>query len=307
MEHVCELTGICKQYRSRKTVHEVLHDVSMTLDAGEVFGFIGPNGAGKTTLLRIMCGLARPTQGKVTILGTDLTARNAQLPTGIGVLVEYPSFIPELTGRRNLQLLASIRGVIGLPEVDATMELMGLDPANKTPAGRYSLGMRQRLGLAQAIMEKPRLLLLDEPTNGLDPQGVAELRSYIRHLADQGVAIFLASHLLNEVEQVCDRVAIVKQGHVLRQMSKNDPVPYRGFDLQVSGAKDWSLVQQWAAQHQATLSQKDGVQGGMVGTAVPVPAALRDLVQAGVSIESITPDRDTLETTFLQAIQEEKK
>jgi ABC-2 type transport system ATP-binding protein len=167
--------------------------------------------------------------------------------------------------------------------------------------------MRQRLGLAQAIMEKPRLLLLDEPTNGLDPQGVAELRSYIRHLADQGVAIFLASHLLNEVEQVCDRVAIVKQGHVLRQMSKNDPVPYRGFSLQVSDAKDWSLVQQWAAQHQATLSQKDGVQGGMVGTAVPVPAALRDLVQAGASIESITPDRDTLETTFLQAIQEEKK
>ena len=102
-------------------------------------------------------------------------------------------------------------------------------------------------------------------------------------------------------------MAIVKQGHVLRQMSKNDPVPYRGFSLQVSGAKDWSLVQQWAAQHQATLSQKDGVQGGMVGTAVPVPAALRDLVQAGASIESITPDRDTLETTFLQAIQEEKK
>lgn len=307
MGHICELTGICKQYRSHKTVHEVLHDVSMTLDAGEVFGFIGPNGAGKTTLLRIMCGLAHPTKGKVKVLGTDLTVRNAQLPTGIGVLVEYPSFIPELTGRRNLQLLASIRGVIGLPEVDATMELMGLDPGNKTPAGRYSLGMRQRLGLAQAIMEKPRLLLLDEPTNGLDPQGVAELRTHIRYLADQGVAIFLASHLLNEVEQVCDHVAIVKQGHVLRQMSKNDPVPYHGFDLQVSAAGDWSLVQQWAAQHQATLMQKEGMQGGTVATAIPVPAALRDLVQAGVSIESITPDRDTLETTFLQAIQEETK
>jgi len=220
--------------------------------------------------------------------------------------VEYPSFIPELTGRRNLELLASIRGVIGLPEVDATMELMGLDPANKTPAGRYSLGMRQRLGLAQAIMEKPRLLLLDEPTNGLDPQGVAELRTHIRHLADQGVAIFLASHLLNEVEQVCDHVAIVKQGHVLRQMSKDDPVPYHGFSLQVTDIKDWSLVRQWADRHQAALTWKDGGQEGTVTTAVPVPAALRDLVQAGVGIEAITPDRDTLETTFLQAIQEEK-
>jgi len=306
VEHVCEIVDVCKEYGSRRNRHEVLHDVSMSLDAGEVFGFIGPNGAGKTTLLRIMCGLVHPTRGKVLILGTDLTARDARLPAGIGVLVEYPSFIPELTGRRNLQLLASIRGVIGLPEVDATMKLMGLDPANKTPAGRYSLGMRQRLGLAQAIMEKPRLLLLDEPTNGLDPQGVAELRTHIRHLADQGVAIFLASHLLNEVEQVCDHVAIVKQGHVLRQMSKDDPIPYHGFDLQVSAANDWSLVQQWAAQHQATLAQKEGTQSGTVSTAVSVPDALRDLIRAGVSIESITPDRDTLETTFLQAIQEEK-
>ena len=115
MEDLCELAGICKQYRFHRAVHEVLHDVSMTLDAGEVLGFIGPNGAGKTTLLRIMCGLAHPTKGKVVILGTDLTVRNAQLPTGIGVLVEYPSFIPELIGRRNLQLLASICGVIGSP------------------------------------------------------------------------------------------------------------------------------------------------------------------------------------------------
>lgn len=112
MEHICESTGICKQYRFHRAVHEVLHDVSMTLDAGEVFGFIGPNGAGKTTLLRIMWGLAHPTKGKVTVLGTDLAAWHSRLPEGIGVLVEYPSFIPELTGRRNLELLASIRGVI---------------------------------------------------------------------------------------------------------------------------------------------------------------------------------------------------
>ncbi len=307
MEHVFELTGICKQYQSRRAIHEVLHDVSMTLDAGEVYGFIGPNGAGKTTLIRILCGLVHPTKGRVMVLGTDLTTRNARLPAGIGVLVEYPSFIPELTGRRNLELLASIRGFIGLAEVDATMKLMGLDPSDRTPAGRYSLGMRQRLGLAQAIMEKPRLLLLDEPTNGLDPVGVADLRQHIRDLAGQGIAIFLASHLLHEVEQVCDHVAIVKQGHVLRQMSRGDPVPYHGFDLRVSTDGDWSLVQQWADRHQATLARKDGAQEGMVATAVPVPAALRDLIQAGVSIEGITPDRDTLEATFLEAIREETK
>jgi len=306
MEHIVELHDVCKEYyRSRKENVEVLHNINLTLDRGEVFGLIGPNGAGKTTLIRIMCGLVRPTRGSVKVLGTELTGKDARLPTGIGVVVENPSFIPDLTGRENLRLLASIRGIIGDSEIDATLRLVGLDPNNKIPAGKYSLGMRQRLGLAQAIMEKPKLLLLDEPTNGLDPKGIIELRNLIRHIAEQGTAVFLASHLLYEVEQVCDKIAIIQKGRILREMRKIDPVPYRGFHIQVSSEKDWLIVEQWVNRHKADLSKENEVFEGKVETAIPVPTVVRELVQEGVNIESIIPDKDTLESTFLQVIAEE--
>jgi len=306
MEHVVELRNVCKEYRhSRKESVEVLHNINLTLNQGEVFGLIGPNGAGKTTLIRIICGLVRPTKGSVKVLGSELTEMNAQLPAEIGVVVENPSFIPDLTGRENLRLLASIRGIIGDSEIDATLRLVGLDPDNKIPAGKYSLGMRQRLGLAQAIMEKPKLLLLDEPTNGLDPKGIIELRDLIRQIAEQGTAVFLASHLLYEVEQVCDRIAIIKNGKILKDVRKGDPVPYHGFHIQVSSANDLLIVEQWANKHGASFAKGNGVFEGKVETTIPVPAVVRELVEDGVNIESIIPDKDTLESTFLQAIREE--
>jgi ABC-2 type transport system ATP-binding protein len=202
--------GIGKSYGQR----QVLAEIDLDVHAGEVIGLIGPNGAGKTTLIRILAGLSAPTQGSGWVLGTDVRARHDRRPF-LGLMTERPAFIETVGGRRNLELLFGIRGVVGRDAADAVLGRVGLDPDDRRSVRTYSLGMRQRLSLAQAIGEAPPLVILDEPTNGLDPGGIIGMRTLVRELADrEGMGVLLASHLLAEVEAVCDRVAIMKSGRV---------------------------------------------------------------------------------------------
>jgi len=190
----------------------VLDDVSCRVGCGEIAGLVGRNGSGKTMLLRILCGLVHPNEGQVTVLGQRV--EGDRLPDGVGALIEHPGFLPQYSGMANLRLLASIQGRIGLPQIAASIRSVGLDPDSRKPVRAYSQGMRQRLGIAQAVMEEPRLLLLDEPANGLDAEGAQRLHELLLELRDRGTTIILASHVEQEVHALCGRIFVMERGRL---------------------------------------------------------------------------------------------
>jgi len=205
----------------------IVDGVSFTVDAGEVFGFLGPNGAGKTTTIRMLVGLIKPTRGSVSICGFDVRRQFEQAMRNIGCIVENPDLYRFMTGRENLEHFARMLRVPAA-EIERVAELVALAHRLDQRVGTYSLGMRQRLGIAQAMLGNPRLLILDEPANGLDPAGIREIRELLRHLArDRQMAVFVSSHLLGEVEQMCDRVAIIHKGQLLREGSVADLISSR--------------------------------------------------------------------------------
>jgi len=191
--------------------------VSLSVRRGEVFGFLGPNGAGKTTTIGMMLGLIHPTAGRVEVLGQEVTPKRTAPLRQVGALVGTPGLVPYLSGRDNLRLLARLHPEVDERRIDAVLEQVGLTEAADRKVKGYSTGMRQRLGLAAALLHRPQLLILDEPTNGLDPAGMREMRLLLRCLADEGMTVFLSSHLLHEVEQICDRVAVLNRGRVVAE------------------------------------------------------------------------------------------
>ena len=201
MSSVIEIKHVTKRYEK----NEVLKDVSLTCEAGKIYGLIGRNGSGKTVLLKCVCGLVIPTSGEVSVWGQSV-GKDVDFPENIGFIIESPGFLLQESGLSNLKHLASIRGKIGIDEIRESMNTVGLDPDLKLHVGKYSMGMRQRLGIAQAIMEKPKLLVLDEPMNGLDNQGVEHIRSLLLALKESGVTILLASHFKDDIAYLCDEV-----------------------------------------------------------------------------------------------------
>ena len=184
---------------------KVLKDVSLVIKPGQIYGIVGNNGSGKTVLMKCICGFLRPDKGKIYVDGKRI-GKDVDFPESIGVIIETPGFIPHETGFSNLKILAGLKGLIGRDEIIENIKKVGLDPDMKKPVGKYSLGMRQRLGIAQAIMENPNVLILDEPFNGLDKHGVEEMRQLLKELKAQGKAILLASHNARDIEELCDIV-----------------------------------------------------------------------------------------------------
>jgi ABC-2 type transport system ATP-binding protein len=192
--------------------------INFEVERGEVFGFLGPNGAGKTTTIAMLLGLVHPTFGSAQVLGYDIRRDLSSALRKVGAIVESPAFYPYLSGKDNLRIFARLVGGDAEEHIPALLDQVGLKGRGKDKVGTYSMGMRQRLGLASALLGDPELLLLDEPTNGLDPAGMQEMRGFVRRLADEeGKTVFLSSHLLHEVEQVCDRVLILNKGQVIAQ------------------------------------------------------------------------------------------
>ena len=223
--------GLTKRFGQRVAVD----GVSLEVARGEVFGFLGPNGAGKTTMIAMLLGLVRPTSGRALVLGRDVARDAAAALRGVGAMIEAPAFYPYLSGRDNLRVLARVHA---LPDaaVGAALATVELTDRARDRFRTYSQGMRQRLGIAAALLHQPELIILDEPTNGLDPAGTVELRALIRSLAAEGRTVFLSSHLLHEVQQVCDRVAILQAGRVLRQGSVRELLRAgQGISLRVEG------------------------------------------------------------------------
>ncbi len=213
---VIELVGLRKQYRRGRTT--AIAGLDLEVPEGGVFGFLGPNGSGKTTTIRCVLGLVRPTGGRAAMLGAEVPRHLARVKRQVGSIVETPTLFPSFTARRNLELLGRLEG-IGARTVSSMLERVGLGGREDELARTYSLGMRQRLGLAAALLKDPALLILDEPSNGLDPAGIKEFRDLIRSLGAEGRTVFVSSHLLGEVQQMCDRVAIIARGKLVTQGS----------------------------------------------------------------------------------------
>jgi ABC-2 type transport system ATP-binding protein len=212
---VIETSGLRKEFRrlgGRK--HVAVDDLHLAVPRGGVHGFLGPNGSGKTTTIRMLLGLARATSGEMRLLGTDVPRHLPQVMDRVGAIVEEPKFLPSFSGRRNLVLLARSIGVGG-SRVDDVLAEVGLEGRGQDRYKAYSLGMRQRLAIAAALLKSPELLVLDEPTNGLDPAGIRDIRGLIRDLGSSGVTVLLSSHILAEVQQVCDSATIIGNGRVL--------------------------------------------------------------------------------------------
>jgi len=273
--------------------------IDLEVPTGAVYGFLGPNGAGKTTTIRMLLGLARPDRGEIRLLGEPLAARRLAVLRRVGALVESPSLYPHLTGRENLRVTTLLLG-LGRAAEDRALGIVGLlDDADRR-AGQYSLGMRQRLGLALALLAAPDLLILDEPTNGLDPQGIQEMRALLRRLpSEHGVTVFLSSHLLAEVEQVASDVGIVHRGQLVRQGPLAGLHDGEGhLDVGVSRAEDAATL---LASHGWRTAIADG--GLRVEAVQDAAAAARInalLVGAGHDVWRLAPERPSLETLFLR-------
>jgi len=216
---VLELTNLRKIIKGK----EIIKGVDLTLYPSQVFGFLGPNGAGKTTTIRMIVGLIKPTAGSVTICGYSVAHDFVKALSNVGCIIESPDMYKYLTGMENLLQFAAMDKRISQQRIKDVVEMVGLQHRVNDKVHTYSLGMRQRLGIAQAIMSRPKLLILDEPTNGLDPSGITEFRNLIRKLAyEEGMAVFVSSHLLLEIQQMCDIVSIIKQGRVIKTANIQD-------------------------------------------------------------------------------------
>jgi ABC-2 type transport system ATP-binding protein len=275
----------------------IVDNVSFELRHGEVFGFLGPNGAGKTTTIRMLVGLIRPTSGRVTVCGYDLRRDFEKALRCIGCIVENPDLYRFMTGRENLEHFARMLGV-QRSEIGRVAELVALDHRLDQRVGTYSLGMRQRLGIAQAMLGDPQLLILDEPANGLDPAGIREIRTLLRRLAaERGMAVFVSSHLLAEVELMCDRVAIIHKGKILKEGDVRELISSRReMELRVDDVDKAALL---LAEKNIVHTVDDGVIDVAIDEA-DAPPLVAELVRNGIAIFHAQRKVHTLEELFLE-------
>jgi ABC-2 type transport system ATP-binding protein len=291
-EHLVETRDLTKVYGGRITA---VNRVALTVRRGEVYGFLGPNGAGKTTTLRMLVGLVRPTAGSAAVLGQRPGHPEALARTG--VLIESPGFYPYLSGRDNLRVVARYAGVAG-GRADDALELVSLtDRAGDRYAG-YSLGMKQRLGVAAALLKDPELLVLDEPTNGLDPAGMRDMRALIRQLGSRGHTVLLSSHLLGEVQQVCDRVGVISRGELIAESTVAELrgeagllVAAEPLELARASAEELLGAENVAVVDGTLRLRVDPSHAGKVSSA---------LVAAGSTLTELRPLERTLEEAFLE-------
>jgi ABC-2 type transport system ATP-binding protein len=287
--------GLVKRYGEIVAVD----GVDLTVERGDVFGYLGPNGAGKTTSLRMLLGLIRPTAGEARLFGRDPLVEGAKALQGVAGFVEGPRFYPYLSGRRNLELLADYDSEDARSRIDQVLEVVELRDRAKDRVGGYSHGMRQRLGIASALLRTPQLLLLDEPTTGLDPAGMRDMRDLVRRLAGDGITILLSSHLLNEVEELCNRVAIIRKGRIV----------YEGGlgELLATATTGYRLRTTEPERARTVLLAQQGVDGvaltdGELRFAADEETVARTAItlgQARIGITALVPETASLEELFL--------
>lgn len=281
--------GLTKRFGDEAVVDSIDLDVQV----GEIFGLLGPNGSGKSTTLRMLTGLLRPSAGEVEVLGGSPGSQ----PDRVGALIEEPAIYPYLSGRRNLMLLA---GLVGAPEgaVDEQLEVIGLSDAADRPAGGYSTGMRQRLGIAAAMLHDPELLILDEPSAGLDPTGVVEIRELLREVAGGGRTILVSSHQLTEIDRICDRVAIIHRGGLAYQ-GPIDELRHRNGDELVARVEPAGSASRVLGAIGVEFAEHDG-SVTIEASRDRAPEILRELVAADIDVFELRERSRSLEEAYME-------
>ena len=297
------VTGISKAFRGRTA----LNGVSLEIHRGEVVGFVGPNGAGKTTTMKIMAGLLKPDSGSVTIGDMDLRRSPSEFLHHIGVLIDSPAFYPALSAYDHLAYLSRIRGPFRRDRVDAAVSLVGLDSTSRKRAGQYSTGMKQRLGIAMALLHEPDFLILDEPTNGLDPVVIVTIRKLIDTLArERNIGVLISSHLLHEIEQVCDRVLFIRGGKLVTERHIEAPAG-DAFQLLLrtsNNERARDVLEQRGIISSAVITD-DGLTCRCAADRVPDIAPT--IVESNIGLLELRHHRETLEQVYLSKYEDDKE
>ena len=287
---------VTKRFRSRTAVDRL----TMRVERGDIYGFLGPNGAGKSTTLRMLLGLVRPTSGSIKFPVRASGWEYLEARSRVGAIIETPAFYENFSGRRNLQLMASLSGGVQMKRVEEVLELVDLRERARDPVKVYSYGMRQRLGIAQALLPTPELIILDEPTNGLDPQGIQQIRELIRRLRDDlRLTVLLSSHLLTEIEQLCNRVGIIHEGRLLYEGGPETLVAStRLYKVRVD---DLSRAYELLARKPDLKVTRNGAAFLRLDTdAENIPGVNALLVAQGIKVYELSPAQESLEDAFLR-------
>ncbi|KAA8751448.1 MULTISPECIES: ABC transporter ATP-binding protein [Paenibacillus] len=295
----------------------IIKDVTFDVKPGEIFGFLGPNGAGKTTTIRMLVDLIKPTEGKIKVCGYDVNRDPERALKYVGSIVENPEVYTYLTGWENLEHFARMQPGVDNERIQEVVDIVRLDQRIHDKVRTYSLGMRQRLGIAQALLGRPRLLILDEPTNGLDPKGIKELRVFIKQLASEGMAVFVSSHLLSEIQLLCDRVAIISAGRVLAVGGVSELIEDHS-KLAIWHVSPLELGKKMLQDAGIALVGRpadvmdDTIVAGLGPNAVVaemhedrIPDLVQQMVQAGIQVEGVQRIQPTLEQLFLKMTEGE--
>jgi ABC-2 type transport system ATP-binding protein len=297
--NVIEIEGLRKEYRRLRGGRTLaVDDLDLDVPEGGVFGFLGPNGAGKTTTIRCLLGLVAPSRGRLRLLGSDVPGRLPAAIRRVGSIVEAPALFPRFSGRRNLEILGRIDG-IGRSAIDASLERVGLTERAGDLVKTYSLGMKQRLGIAAALLKDPAVLVLDEPANGLDPAGIVDVRGLLRSLGAEGRTVFVSSHILSEIQQTAERVAIIARGRLVTSGPVSEVLAARGGGGLIVKVAD--LQAGFEALTEAGLEVSTAADALRVslpeGEAERVS---RTLAERGLYVTELRPDEVDLETVFLE-------
>ena len=290
---VLETKDLTKTFGIRKAVDAV----NITAYEGEVFGFVGPNGAGKTTTLGMALGLVHPTGGEVYVLGQRVTPNRVQALRDVGALLGAPAFVPYLSAWDNVELVARLSPGVDKKRIHEVIELVGLTESARKKVSKYSTGMKQRVGLAMALVHRPRFIILDEPTNGLDPAGMREIRQLLRTLAENGTSVLLSSHLLNEVQQVCDRIAVLHRGRVVAQGRVDELLNRQKPAVRLTVRDAEAAVRAFESLPGVENVQANG--NSLLVLVVDSQAVMDHLLQHHVIPTEITAQKTDLESVFL--------
>lgn len=305
---IVKTEGLTKRFGRASRQILAVDDLSIAVRRGNIFGFLGPNGSGKTTTIGLLLGLIRPTSGSIALFGRDVSQDLPSLLRRTSAVLENASFYPYLSGRHNLEVFARMTGGVPDRRIDEVLETVGLKKRAGSKAGTYSLGMRQRLAIAAALLNDPELIILDEPTTGLDPSGIIEIRGLIGELGRQGKTLFLSSHLLHEVEQVCDHVAILNKGRVIAQ-GPVDELLHRGRMLRMR-VSDVRAAVTLLKDVTWVKTVETAAEGGTVFIEVDeerFPDVNEMLVRGGIRVLEMKKSEASLEDFFLETIEEEKE
>ncbi|GIN72458.1 putative ABC transporter ATP-binding protein YhcH [Bacillus sp. J14TS2] len=299
-ETAMELINVEKTIGKRK----IINNLSFTVNKGEVFGFLGPNGAGKTTTIRMIVGLMKLSNGDIRICGSSIKTDFKEAVRHVGAIVENPELYQFMSGLQNLRHFARMIPGITEERIWEVVKLLGMEKPIKEKVGRYSLGMRQRLGIAQALLHRPSILILDEPTNGLDPAGIREIRQYIRKLAEEeGVAVIISSHLLSEIELMCDRIGIIKNGELIATEYVRDHEDQHLKQIMIESEPTNETLQVLKREFDFETSTRDG-QIIFKCEKADVPNVVKTLIANDIHVYQVNISNDSLEDKFFNLIGE---